>query len=76
MAVAEARKHTETPKDAWMTLVKAAAELGESRLSIATRCIAGELVGKHEAGRTLVTRESVMALKEQKRSERPKAAKS
>lgn len=63
MAVAQARKETEA-KGEWMSLASAAAALGESRLSVATRCIAGELVGKHEAGRTLITRESVTRLKE------------
>lgn len=58
MARAEARKETE-PADPWMTLNQAAAALGVSRPTVLARIVAGELEGKHEAGRTLVTRASV-----------------
>lgn len=67
MATTQARKETEANGD-WMTLGQAAADLGEARQTVLTRIVAGELDGKHEAGRTLVTRKSVARLKIQKAS--------
>jgi hypothetical protein len=69
MAVAQAGKEIESDSE-WMTLAAAGEILGEDRLTVASRCIGGELTGKREANRmarggfiTLVSRESVMALK-------------
>ena len=56
------RKETEVA-DPWMSLRDAASELGISRQTVLNRIIAGELTGTIAAGRTLVSRDSVAALK-------------
>lgn len=60
--MATARKKLIAP-DPWMTLNQAAKELGESRLAVLTRTVKGEIDAKHEAGRTIVSRESVRRVK-------------
>lgn len=62
MGTTTARKETEAG-DGWMTLNKAATALGKNRQSVLVMIVAKELEGKHEAGRTLVTRASVEAAK-------------
>lgn len=47
------------PRDPWMSLVAAAKQLGETRQTVLTRAIKGEVEAKHIAGRTVVSRESV-----------------
>jgi hypothetical protein len=42
-----------------MSLADAARVLGESRQGVLTRAVKGDIVAKHIAGRTVVTRESV-----------------
>ena len=59
----------------WTTLNKAAAALGETRQTVLVRIVAGELTGKHEAGRTLVTRESLDRAIADKAAKKPKASK-
>lgn len=52
----------------WVTLVAAAKELGEQRLTVLTRALKGELEAKYEAGRSLISRASldrVLAAKRQ-----------
>jgi hypothetical protein len=56
-----ARKPDEGP-DEWMSLNAAARAIGESRLSVLTRIVKGELVGEHRAGWTFVRRDTVEAL--------------
>lgn len=49
--------------DPWMSLVEAARELGETRQTVLTRAVKGEVEAKHIAGRTVVSRESVVRVK-------------
>ena len=59
--MANARKTTRT-RDDWMSVPKAAAALGETRLSVLSRVLRGELISQQGDGRTLVRRDSVDAL--------------
>lgn len=59
--MANTRKATRT-RDGWMSVPGAAATLGESRLSVLSRVIRGELVSEQSAGRTVISRDSVEAL--------------
>lgn len=43
----------------WISLVEAARLLGESRQTVLSRAVKGEVVAQHIAGRTVVSRESV-----------------
>jgi hypothetical protein len=52
-------RKTRKPLDPWMSLVEAAKALGETRQTVLTRAIKGEVEAKHIAGRTVVSRESV-----------------
>ena len=64
--MAKARKKTlpkVDPLDPWMTLPSAAKAIGESRLSILTRIVKGELVGQHVGGQTFVRRDTVDTLR-------------
>lgn len=63
MGVTTARKDTEMPVDPWMSLGDAARALGITRHTVLNRIVAGELKGTVAAGRTLVSRESVAAMK-------------
>lgn len=71
MGLPQTRKETETA-EGWMTLGKAAAVLGLSRLAVATRIIAGELEGKHEAGMTFVGCASVEQLRAKLAAPKPR----
>lgn len=57
-----ANRKRETETDEWVTLNAAAAQLGESRLTVLHRIVKGELEGKHIAGRTVVKRAGVEAI--------------
>jgi hypothetical protein len=46
----------------WITLAEAARMLGEARLTVLGRSVKGELVAKHIAGRTVVSRAGVEQL--------------
>lgn len=48
--------------DAWMSLVQAAKELGETRQRVLTRAVKGEVEAKYIAGRTVVSRASIERL--------------
>lgn len=61
--MAAARK-TKAIADPWMSLVQAAKALGETRQTVLTRAIKGEVEAKFIAGRTVVSRESVRRLQE------------
>jgi hypothetical protein len=52
-------RKTRKTLDPWMSLVEAAKALGETRQTVLTRAIKGEVEAKHIAGRTVVSRESV-----------------
>lgn len=54
-----ARKKRVPEDSEWMSLADAARALDESRLSVLTRAVKGEVTAKHIAGRTIVSRESV-----------------
>jgi hypothetical protein len=59
---------TQASDDDWVSLGDAARMLGESRQGVLTRAVKGEVIAKHIAGRTVVTRQSVervLAAKEQ-----------
>lgn len=56
-----ARKKHEPLNDMWMSLPKAAAELGCSRQGILVAIAKGELISDHVADRVVVSRESVEA---------------
>lgn len=43
----------------WLSLVAAAAALGESRFRVLQRAVKGEITARHVAGRTVVSRVSV-----------------
>lgn len=64
--------HTEAFKDFngedWMSLADAAQELGETRQTVLTRAVKGEVDAKHVAGRTIVSRSSVERVKQQRES--------
>ncbi len=49
-------------QDEWMSVGAAAKAAGESRLSMLTRAVKGEVVAQHIAGRTLIRRDSISAL--------------
>lgn len=52
-----------TPRaEAWMSLSDAARALGETRQTVLTRAVKGEVEAQHIAGRTLVSRASVEKL--------------
>lgn len=57
-----ANRKRENETDEWVTLNAAAAQLGESRLTVLHRIVKGELEGKHIAGRTVVKSEGVQAI--------------
>ena len=59
--MANARKANRT-RDGWMSVPGVAATLGETRLSVLSRIIRGELASEQIAGRTFVRRDSVDAL--------------
>ena len=59
--MANARKANRT-RDGWMSVPGVAATLGETRLSVLSRIIRGELTSEQMAGRTFVRRDSVEAL--------------
>ena len=48
--------------DQWMSVPKAATALGESKLSVLSRIIRGELVSQQMDGRAVVRRDTVDAL--------------
>lgn len=50
--------------DPWMSLLKAAKLLGQSRQTVLTRVAKGEVEAMHIAGRTVVSRASVEKLLE------------
>lgn len=54
-----ARKPEPVADEDWISLVEAARILGESRQTVLARAVKGELVAKHVAGRTVVSRQSV-----------------
>jgi hypothetical protein len=56
-----ARKKHEPVSDMWLSLPKAAAELGCSRQGILVAIAKGELLSDHVADRVVVSRESVDA---------------
>jgi hypothetical protein len=56
-------------RDEWMSLHAAAAALGLSRETALALCIKGDLVGQHIAGRTVVSRASVEAVRDAKAAE-------
>ena len=60
--MALARKQENLDDAHWISLPTAAAMLGESRLRVLTRVVKGELIAKHVAGRTIVSRESLKRL--------------
>jgi hypothetical protein len=49
-------------RDDWMSVPKTAAALGETRLSVLSRIVRGELVAQQVDGRTVVHRDTVDAL--------------
>lgn len=55
-------RKTRNDADEWVTLNAAAAQLGESRLTVLHRIVKGELEGKHIADRTVVRLATVIAL--------------
>lgn len=57
-----AGKTMEEEKD-WVSLGTASRELGESRLRVLTRAVAGELEAKHLAGQTFISRASLDRLR-------------
>jgi len=59
MSAEEARKVTNSNSDEWMSLGEASRMLGQSRQTILSRAIKGELEAQYIAGRTVVSRESV-----------------
>jgi hypothetical protein len=59
--MANARKANRV-RDGWLSVPVAAAALGETRLSVLSRIVRGELASQQAAGRTLVRRDSVEAL--------------
>jgi hypothetical protein len=59
--MANIRKAKQT-RDGWLSVPGAAASLGETRLSVLSRIIRGELVSEQVAGRTVIHRDSVEAL--------------
>jgi hypothetical protein len=58
MPARDVRKEKEL-SNAWVSLVEASRLLGQSRQTILTRAVKGELEGKHIAGRTVISRASV-----------------
>lgn len=56
--MANARKAKRT-SDGWMSVPGVAATLGETRLSVLSRIIRGELISEQIAGRTFIRRDSV-----------------
>lgn len=50
----------------WITLLAASRELGESRLSVLSRAVKGDIEARHVAGRTIVSRASVDRVKASK----------
>lgn len=60
-----ARKQ-ENGADEWMSVLAASKALSETRQKVLTRIVAGELVGKRVAGRTVVTVASVARVKKTK----------
>lgn len=56
--MATAGKASDTEQD-WLSLGAASRELGESRLKVLTRAVAGELEAKHLAGQTFISRASL-----------------
>jgi hypothetical protein len=59
MVVAGKKKRATDDADRWVSLSVAAANLAETRQTVLTRAIKGELEAKHVAGRTVVSRASV-----------------
>jgi hypothetical protein len=59
------RKNLET-NDPWLSVPQAAAELGLSKYLVLSAVAAGELSAGRAAGRTVISRESVARLKEQR----------
>lgn len=59
--MASTKERAGTP-DPWITLGAAGRRLRESRLSVLTRIVKGELTGQHVGGQTFVLRETVDAL--------------
>lgn len=59
MGTTQTRKETEKD-DEWISLSEAARQLGETRQTVLTRAVAGDIVAQHIAGRTVVTRASVL----------------
>lgn len=57
-----AGKNRELVEDRWLSLPKAASELGCSRQGVLIAIAKGELMSEHVAGRVVVSRESVEAL--------------
>lgn len=57
-----ARKKVEAVADEWVGMVVAKELSGKSRVYLLTQVIAGNLVAKHEAGRTIVSRASLNRL--------------
>jgi hypothetical protein len=60
MPVARKKPHPKT--DEWVSLQRAAQELGEVRQTVLARAVAGELDGKAVAGRTVISRKSLNRL--------------
>lgn len=56
-----ARKTTEAAEDEWITVEEAQRALGNGRSTVLNLVIAGVLVGKHIAKRTVIRRDSVEA---------------
>lgn len=54
--------------DGWLTVPGAAKALGESRLSVLSRSLRGELVSEQRAGQTFITRKSVEQVARLKRN--------
>ena len=54
-----ATRKSKLQEDIWMTLRQAALALGQTRHSVLTRIVKGELEAQIVAGRTVVSRESV-----------------
>jgi excisionase family DNA binding protein len=57
-----ARKKVDPAEDRWMSVQKAAAELGCSRQGVLVAVAKGELVSAHVAERVVISRDSVDAL--------------
>jgi hypothetical protein len=56
-------RKSDAPQDEdWISLVEAARLLEETRQTVLARAVKGEVIAKHIAGRTVVSRQSVDAV--------------